>query len=352
MLMGASAGCSEPLDETCGRGDALEVDGQTYCVYRQEIIEEGFDCPQDLQSGFQFENGVVCGPSNSNQLPPPVEEYVGMEDFGELVSGPEGWQVGEEMPNTSTGGGIEPFPAAPMSCSTGLPWQVTTQDATLTYDANGGDPADGALSISLDGAQGGEAFLRLPMGTGDFSTELDFGDMLQSQWGMYQVALSVHDPNQDQTYAMVDLATVDSEGRRACFGTIYSEGSELSSGGSSGCEDRAGDATPTTDGTIILRREGDKVWMGGYGMSEELDMSEFSHPIAATQPLDFIISVRGNTKSAGPVVRFEHLRASDNDGRLYDDAFSCDSTSPDTNFTPATPLEWDLNRGTGPRPTE
>lgn len=345
------SGCSDTLDETCGRGESLEVDGDTYCIYRQEIIEEGFDCPQNLQSDFQFEGGTVCAPSNN--LPPEVEDHVKDEDFGELVSAPDGWMVDETPdPNMRNSETIEQFPTAPMSCTTGLPWQVTTQDATLTYNEDEEAPGEGALSITLDGQEGGAAFLRLPMGIGDFSAELDFRSMLQSEWGVYELSLAVHDPNASQTYALADLSTIDSSGRRACFGTIHSEGEELSSGGGSSCEERADDATATTGGTIILRREGDNVWLGGYGMGDDLDMPESRNTIDKGQALDFLISVRGNTGNAAPIVIFDQLRASDAEGRLYDDAFTCDSTTPDSNFTPAAPLEWELNRGTGPRPTE
>lgn len=351
-ILSTGSGCSETLDETCGRGEPLEANGETYCIYRQEIIEEGFDCPQDLQASFQFEGGTVCAPS-SNNLPPAVEDHIKDENFGELISAPEGWMVGEtpdpNMPNTSNS---EAFPSVPTSCTTGLPWQVTQQNATMTYAENEEAPSEGSLSITLDGEQGGEVFMRLPMGTGDFSMELDFRTMLQSKWGVYELSLAVHDPNASQTYALADLSTIDSSGRRACFGTIHSEGEDLSSGGGSNCEERADDSNETTDGTIILRREGDNIWLGGYGMGDDLDMPESRNPIDATQPLDFLISVRGNTRSTTPVVTFDHLRASDTEGRLYDDAFTCDSTSPDTNFTPAAPLEWELNRGTGPRPTE
>lgn len=67
----ALTGCSQdsqPIgDATCGRGEAVESDGQTVCVYSQEIIETGFDCPAEMPHRQQYGDYVVC--SGDEQLP-------------------------------------------------------------------------------------------------------------------------------------------------------------------------------------------------------------------------------------------------------------------------------------------
>ena len=64
-----------PLD--CGRGAAMDVDGQTYCRYEQSITETGFDCPAAVPARYNFSGGVVCGPTAG--LPDDVVEKIEKE---------------------------------------------------------------------------------------------------------------------------------------------------------------------------------------------------------------------------------------------------------------------------------
>lgn len=89
LILGACAltGCPEGdngLD--CGTGEAASYDGEDYCVYRQELIIEGFSCPMGL-ARHDFEGFALCG--GPPMLPPPARNHFQMQ-YG-------AWQVQEDM---------------------------------------------------------------------------------------------------------------------------------------------------------------------------------------------------------------------------------------------------------------
>ncbi len=52
----------------CGDGESFEAGGETYCVYRSAITEEGFTCPSDVSTGRRLEGLVVCS-SGGGEIP-------------------------------------------------------------------------------------------------------------------------------------------------------------------------------------------------------------------------------------------------------------------------------------------
>lgn len=54
-------------DTICEPGDRVEADGVTVCVYREEIIETGFDCPPAAPYQMRYGDFVVC--SEDTELP-------------------------------------------------------------------------------------------------------------------------------------------------------------------------------------------------------------------------------------------------------------------------------------------
>ena len=54
-------GCGEGAAVDCGEGTASVVDGQTFCLFGNALIIEGFTCPAELVSS-EVPGGVVCGP--------------------------------------------------------------------------------------------------------------------------------------------------------------------------------------------------------------------------------------------------------------------------------------------------
>jgi hypothetical protein len=76
---------TESPEADCGEGSRAEIDAQEYCVYRQELIIEGFSCPDGMQlhelPDFDL---TVCGGSQGFEMPP---EHV--EDIGERYGTPE-----------------------------------------------------------------------------------------------------------------------------------------------------------------------------------------------------------------------------------------------------------------------
>lgn len=70
LLLSGSMACedtdAQPQDDrgaVCGQGDFHEVEGATYCVYSQAIIETGFDCPRSAPNRLQYGDFTVCGSS-------------------------------------------------------------------------------------------------------------------------------------------------------------------------------------------------------------------------------------------------------------------------------------------------
>ncbi len=57
----AAAACAEAT-HACGGGEAVTVNGSSYCVYKQNIvIVGGFDCPASMPYRRDFERATVCG---------------------------------------------------------------------------------------------------------------------------------------------------------------------------------------------------------------------------------------------------------------------------------------------------
>jgi hypothetical protein len=86
-------GAAEDVD--CGRGQAVQMDGQSMCVYTDAIIETGFRCPDGMQS---FDRGplTVC----AQEEPPP--------DFADRWCAARG-EGCDERPDVDGGPG-EPLP--------------------------------------------------------------------------------------------------------------------------------------------------------------------------------------------------------------------------------------------------
>ena len=75
---GQSASAGDAPD--CGQGETLSEGGESLCVYRQEIIEEGFDCPPSASYQHDFSGGVVC--SSTPQIPDGMQDDVVEQDIG------------------------------------------------------------------------------------------------------------------------------------------------------------------------------------------------------------------------------------------------------------------------------
>lgn len=62
LLLGAQgAGCAAQ-DASCGAGEERIVEDERYCLFEQQLIIEGFECPAQMVS-HEVPGGVVCGPS-------------------------------------------------------------------------------------------------------------------------------------------------------------------------------------------------------------------------------------------------------------------------------------------------
>ena len=58
--------CGGEKSSDCGDGEAIEVSGADYCVYRQEVVvENGFECPSALPNLFQGGGVAICTGENS-----------------------------------------------------------------------------------------------------------------------------------------------------------------------------------------------------------------------------------------------------------------------------------------------
>ena len=79
------AACSSSSDDVCGAGEATDFGGETYCLYRAAITEEGFMCPPALMHRFDFDGFSVCAPSE--MLPDGFEEHARRELGTELDGG-------------------------------------------------------------------------------------------------------------------------------------------------------------------------------------------------------------------------------------------------------------------------
>ncbi len=77
-LLGFTTACGQTSSVTdCGEGDTVLVGNERYCVYRQELIIEGFDCPPQM-SFHEVPGGAVCSPKGPGEpLPEQVQEPFG-----------------------------------------------------------------------------------------------------------------------------------------------------------------------------------------------------------------------------------------------------------------------------------
>ena len=66
-LFGACGPTEEPSAQPCGDGDALEYQGESYCLYTQGIQETGFQCPEAYPHMQKFDGATAC---TSNMEPP------------------------------------------------------------------------------------------------------------------------------------------------------------------------------------------------------------------------------------------------------------------------------------------
>lgn len=66
-LFGACGPTEEPSANPCGDGDALEYQGEAYCLYKQEIQETGFQCPEAYPHAQTFTDATAC---TSSMKPP------------------------------------------------------------------------------------------------------------------------------------------------------------------------------------------------------------------------------------------------------------------------------------------
>lgn len=76
LLLGAAA-CDDGedyADPLCGEGDRFEYSEEEFCLYRQEIIEEGFRCPMGVPNRHDLDGFTACAPDAS--LPDGFEEGV------------------------------------------------------------------------------------------------------------------------------------------------------------------------------------------------------------------------------------------------------------------------------------
>ena len=84
-LLAAATACGPTETElACGAGVNAEVNDASYCVYKQELIIEGFECPQGLNR-FDIEDAglTVCG---ENPMRPPIEHIEELkEQYGNPV---------------------------------------------------------------------------------------------------------------------------------------------------------------------------------------------------------------------------------------------------------------------------
>lgn len=72
-----AAACSSSSDDVCGAGQATDFEGETYCMYRAAITEEGFMCPPALMHRFDFDGFSVC--AESEMLPDGFEDHARRE---------------------------------------------------------------------------------------------------------------------------------------------------------------------------------------------------------------------------------------------------------------------------------
>ncbi|MGM0554827.1 MAG: DUF7107 domain-containing protein [Myxococcota bacterium] len=97
--MALSLGCSPDEVALCGDGDEVEASGQTVCVYRNEIIETGFDCPAERPHRHNMGDLVVC--SGDEELPEGLPEELDERYPDNEIdpdAGNNGWDVDTYSP--------------------------------------------------------------------------------------------------------------------------------------------------------------------------------------------------------------------------------------------------------------
>jgi len=193
----ALAGCGATGAANCGDGESFQEGGQTYCLYAQGIIEEGFTCPRGADYQFGYEQGAVCSPQPA--LPPALDSKAEAIGFGAAVSAPAGWddtdgspipaEDGVGLPNpgeTNSDDGSDPgddtpgeptdpteptepseVPIPPPNatqnqCAAGNPWYHFGDEIEQIYGAEGltfkTNVDDASLTLTLDGIEGDFSF--------------------------------------------------------------------------------------------------------------------------------------------------------------------------------------------------
>lgn len=182
------AGCGATGAANCGDGESFQEGGQTYCLYTQDIIEEGFTCPRGADYQFGYERGTACSPQPA--LPPALDSKAEALGFGAAISAPVGWddtagspiptEDGVGLPNpgeTNSNDGGDPGNGAPgdpaeapspppnatqNQCIAGNPWYHFGDEIEQLYGADGltfkTNVDDATLTLSLDGIEGDFSF--------------------------------------------------------------------------------------------------------------------------------------------------------------------------------------------------
>lgn len=153
----AGVGCSDDPkveennpDTTCGAGESVEVGGDRACVYRSELIEEGFECPASLPTGFLLGGGgVACvvGQTMPDLL---------AERLGELGYGPENPECFGENPQPSCFYTTEPEEGGAFDLTGAAKIEYRTYDETLSaYCVDVGDVLEFSLDLETNAIQFG-----------------------------------------------------------------------------------------------------------------------------------------------------------------------------------------------------
>ena len=117
----------------CGPGDQVEADGVTVCVYREEIIETGFDCPQATPHRMRYGDFVVC--SEDSELPRGFPEH--MEEDYDSGLPQDGCVRANQCPGTQI-------------CQAGECERSTTTDAGHDADTSDADGQSNVDGVSQD----------------------------------------------------------------------------------------------------------------------------------------------------------------------------------------------------------
>lgn len=99
LIIALSWACTSDEAQPCGAGDTVEASGQTVCVYREEIIETGFDCPAQRPHRHEVDELIVCSPNEDlpEGLPEKLDERYPDDEY-QPDGGESGWDVDTSSP--------------------------------------------------------------------------------------------------------------------------------------------------------------------------------------------------------------------------------------------------------------